>query len=233
VYNAALPADSKPEWLFWRAPDDERALSDHTRGDGMTEEVDPSRRQFLTAATLATGAIGTAFAIAPFIASWKPSARAKALGAPVEVDVSKLDPGAMMTVQWRKQPVWIVHRTKEMLERLPENDPELKDPKSDDSDQPSYAHNEERARKPQYLVLLGTCTHLGCLPKQRFAVGVGEGGPDWPGGWFCVCHGSRFDMAGRVFQGSPAAVNLRVPPYDFINETRILVGEDKASKGAA
>jgi ubiquinol-cytochrome c reductase iron-sulfur subunit len=233
VYNAALPADSKPEWLFWRAPDDERALSDHTRGDGMTEEVDPSRRQFLTAATLATGAIGTAFAIAPFIASWKPSARAKALGAPVEIDVSKLDPGAMMTVQWRKQPVWIVHRTKEMLDRLPENDPELKDPKSDDSDQPSYAHNEERARKPRYLVLLGTCTHLGCLPKQRFAVGVGEGGPDWPGGWFCVCHGSRFDMAGRVVQGSPAAVNLRVPPYDFINETRILVGEDKASKGAA
>jgi ubiquinol-cytochrome c reductase iron-sulfur subunit len=200
----------------------------------MTEEVDPSRRQFLTAATMATGAIGTAFAIAPFVASWKPSARAKALGAPIEVDISKLEAGAMMAVQWRNQPVWIVRRTKEMLDRLTANDHNLKDPKSDSSDQPPYAHNEQRARKPEYLVLLGTCTHLGCLPKQRFAVGVGEGGPDWPGGWFCVCHGSRFDMAGRVFQGSPAAVNLRVPPYDFINDTKILVGADEAPhKGAA
>jgi ubiquinol-cytochrome c reductase iron-sulfur subunit len=200
----------------------------------MTEEVDPSRRQFLTAATMATGAIGTAFAIAPFVASWKPSARAKALGAPIEVDISKLEAGAMMAVQWRNQPVWIVRRTKEMLDRLTANDSNLKDPKSDSSDQPPYAHNEQRARKPEYLVLLGTCTHLGCLPKQRFAVGVGEGGPDWPGGWFCVCHGSRFDMAGRVFQGSPAAVNLRGPPYDFINDTKILVGADEAPhKGAA
>jgi ubiquinol-cytochrome c reductase iron-sulfur subunit len=201
----------------------------------MSEEVDPSRRQFLTAATMATGAIGVAFAIAPFVASWKPSARAKALGAPVEVDIGKLDPGAMMTVQWRKQPIWIVRRTKEMLDRLSVNDSHLKDPKSDNLDQqPAYAHNEERSRKPEFLVLIGTCTHLGCLPKQRFAVGVGEGGPDWPGGWFCVCHGSRFDMAGRVFQGSPAPMNLRVPPYDFISDTRILVGADQAPrKGAA
>jgi ubiquinol-cytochrome c reductase iron-sulfur subunit len=196
----------------------------------MSDEVDPSRRQFLTAATMATGAIGAVFAVAPFVASWKPSARAMALGAPVEVDISKLEAGAMMTVQWRRQPIWIVHRTKEMLDRLQVNDPRLKDPKSENSDQPSYARNEERARKPEYLVLIGTCTHLGCLPKQRFAVGVGEGGPDWPGGWFCVCHGSRFDLAGRVFDGSPAPVNLRVPPYDFISDTRILVGADAAPK---
>ena len=190
----------------------------------MTEEVDPSRRQFLTAATMATGAIGTAFAIAPFIASWKPSARAKALGAPVEVDISKLDAGAMMTVQWRKQPVWIVHRTKELLDRLQANDSTLKDPKSDSSDQPPYAHNEQRARKPEYLVLLGTCTHLGCLPKQRFAVGVGEGGPDWPGGWFCVSHGSRFDLAGRVFKNVPAPRNLEIPESRYVNETRVVIG---------
>ena len=196
----------------------------------MSEEVDPSRRQFLTVATMATGAIGAVFAAAPFVASWKPSARAMALGAPVEVDVSKLEAGAMMTVQWRRQPVWIVHRTKEMLDRLQVNDPKLKDPKSEKSEQPSYARNEERARKPEYLVLVGTCTHLGCLPKQRFAVGVGEGGPEWPGGWFCVCHGSRFDLAGRVFEGSPAPVNLRVPPYDFIGDAKILIGADTAPK---
>jgi len=196
-------------------------------------EVDEGRRKFLTAATIATGAVGAAFAAVPFVASWAPSARAKALGAPVEVDVSTLEPGGMLTVQWRKQPVWIVRRTRDMLERLPALDDTLKDPASESSDQPSYAKNEYRSRKPELLVLVGTCTHLGCLPKQRFQVGVGEGGANWPGGFFCVCHGSKFDLAGRVFDGSPAAANLRVPPYAFVSDALILVGADEAQTGAA
>src|SRR5262245_35101652 len=155
----------------------------------MADDVDQGRRKFLTGATWTTGAIGAAFVAVPFGASWAPSARAKALGAPVEVDSSTLEPGAMMTVQWRKEPVWIVRRTEDMLDRLPANDANLKDPKSDDSDQPDYARNEWRARNPEILILRGTCTHLGCLPKQRFQIGVGEGGPNWPGGFFCVCHG--------------------------------------------
>jgi ubiquinol-cytochrome c reductase iron-sulfur subunit len=200
----------------------------------MSEEVDKSRRQFLTAATVTTGAVGAVFAATPFVLSWQPSVRARALGAPIEVDVSKLEPGAVLTVQWRKQPVWIVHRTPEMLEQLTRNTSLLKDPDSSKSTQPEYARNEARARKADYLVLIGTCTHLGCLPKARFQMGVGEGGPEWPGGWFCVCHGSRFDMAGRVFKESPASANLSVPPYDYINDTTIIVGADQApAKGAA
>lgn len=196
----------------------------------MSEDVDQGRRKFLTAATIATGAVGAAFAAVPFLASWAPSARAKALGAPVEVDISALEPGMLTTVQWRRQPVWVVRRTRDMLDRLAALDPKLKDPESEDSDQPPYARNEGRARNPEYLVLVSICTHLGCLPKQRFQVGVGEGGPDWPGGFFCVCHGSRFDMAGRVFKGSPAAANLKVPPYTFIDDKTILIGADEAAK---
>lgn len=196
----------------------------------MSEDVDQGRRKFLTGATWATGAIGAAFAAVPFVASWAPSARAKALGAPVEVDIGTLEPGAMMTVMWRREPVWIVRRTKDMLDRLGQNDPNLKDPKSEDSEQPDYARNEARARNPEILVLRGTCTHLGCLPKQRFKMGVGEGGPNWPGGFFCVCHGSKFDMAGRVFDDSPATANLRVPPYAFIGDTKVVIGVDEAPK---
>jgi ubiquinol-cytochrome c reductase iron-sulfur subunit len=200
----------------------------------MSDEVDKSRRHFLTVATMTTGAVGAVFAATPFVASWQPSARARALGAPVEVDISKLDPGAMLTVQWRRQPIWIIRRTKEMLDQLSRNDSKLKDPASGKSEQPEYAHNETRARKPEFLVLIGTCTHLGCLPKSRFQVGVGEGGPDWPGGFFCVCHGSKFDLAGRVFKESPASTNLRVPPYDYISDTVIIVGADSApAKGVA
>lgn len=200
----------------------------------MTDEVDRSRRQFLTAATATTGAVGVVFAATPFVLSWQPSARARALGAPIEVDLSRLEPGAMLTVQWRKQPVWIVRRTKEMLDRLARLTASLKDPESLSSEQPAYAQNEARARRPEYLVLIGTCTHLGCLPKSRFQVGVGEGGADWPGGFFCVCHGSRFDMAGRVFKESPASTNLRVPPYDYISDTMIIIGADTApATGAA
>jgi ubiquinol-cytochrome c reductase iron-sulfur subunit len=202
----------------------------------MSDEVDKSRRHFLTAATAGMGAVGVVFTAVPFIESWKPSARAKALGAPVEVDLAKLEPGAMLTVMWRGSPIYIVHRTKEMLDRLAGNDPNLRDPASDESDQPLYAKNETRAREPEYLVVIGTCTHLGCLPKTRFEPGSVQidvpGG--WPGGFFCPCHGSKFDLAGRVFKGVPAPTNLRVPPYAFRDKTMLIVGVDDANqKGVA
>lgn len=197
-------------------------------------EIDQSRRRFLTAATVATGAVGTVFAVTPFIKSWNPSERARALGAPTEVDVSKLEPGQMMIVTWRKQPIYIVNRTPAMVEALPQNDTELKDPTSADSDQPAYTHNEMRSIKPGYLVLVGTCTHLGCLPKQHFERGDASLGANWPGGFFCPCHGSRFDLAGRVFAGSPASVNLRVPPHEYRDAHTLVIGVDPgAAKGVA
>lgn len=195
------------------------------------QEVDQSRRRFLTAATVATGAVGTVFAITPFIKSWNPSERARSLGAPAEVDVTKIEPGQMVIVTWRKQPIYIVHRTPEMVAGLPQNDSRLKDPTSSESDQPPYAKNEMRSVKPEYLVLIGICTHLGCLPKQHFERGDASLGADWPGGFFCPCHGSKFDMAGRVMAGSPASVNLRVPPYEFQGDT-LVIGVDP-QKGVA
>ena len=195
------------------------------------DEVDQSRRKFLTTATVATGAVGAAFAAVPFISSWAPSERAKAAGAPVELDVSKVDPGQMAIVTWRRSPIYVVRRTPEMVGQLKGHDDLLKDKDSADSDQPDYAKNEFRARLPEVLVLIGTCTHLGCLPKQRFEAGMAEMGPTWPGGFFCPCHGSRFDLAGRVFNGSPASVNLRVPPYQYPNEKTLRVGADE--KGTA
>jgi ubiquinol-cytochrome c reductase iron-sulfur subunit len=201
----------------------------------MSDEVDKSRRNFLTAATAGMGAVGVAFTAVPFISSWAPSERAKALGAPVEVDISKLEPGAMMTVMWRGSPIYIVHRTKEMLDQLAVNDTNLRDPSSQESEQPAYAKNEARARDPQYLVLIGTCTHLGCLPKNRFEPGTVDinlpGG--WPGGFFCPCHGSKFDMAGRVFKDVPAPINLRVPPYSFKGPAQLIVGLDENEKQGA
>jgi ubiquinol-cytochrome c reductase iron-sulfur subunit len=201
---------------------------------GETPEVDRSRRKFLTAATTATGAIGAAFMLTPFISSWKPSERARALGAPVELDVSKLEPGQMTTLTWRKQQIYVVRRTPEMVASLPGHDSMLKDPTSSQSDQPAYAKNQIRARKPELLVLIGNCTHLGCLPKPRFEPALPELGASWPGGFFCPCHGSRFDLAGRVFDGSPASVNLRVPPYAFANDHTLIIGVDNpAEKGVA
>jgi ubiquinol-cytochrome c reductase iron-sulfur subunit len=199
------------------------------------DELDTGRRKFLTIATTATAAAGAAFALAPFIASWKPSERARALGAPAEFDVSKLEAGQMATLTWRKQQIYIVHRTPEMVASLTKVTDELKDPASESSTQPEYAANPARARKPQYLVLVGTCTHLGCLPKPRFEAAQPDLGANWPGGFFCPCHGSKFDLAGRVFQGSPASVNLSVPPYSFTNDTTLVVGVDEtnASAGAA
>jgi ubiquinol-cytochrome c reductase iron-sulfur subunit len=195
------------------------------------QEVDQSRRRFLTAATVATGAVGAAFAITPFIKSWNPSERARALGAPTEVDVSKIEPGQMVVTSWRKQAIYVVHRTPEMVAALPQNDARLKDPASADSEQPDYAKNEMRSAKADYLVLIGICTHLGCLPKQHFERGDAALGADWPGGFFCPCHGSKFDLAGRVFEGSPASVNLRVPPYEYRGDT-LVIGVD-AQKGVA
>jgi ubiquinol-cytochrome c reductase iron-sulfur subunit len=192
----------------------------------MTDQVDTGRRYFLTVATAATGAVGAVFALTPFLASWKPSARAKAMGAPVEVDISKLEPGALMKIEWRGKAVYIVHRTPEMIAGLKNVDGRLRDPQSADSDQPAFAKNEARALKPEYLVLVGVCTHLGCAPLDKFTPGDVTVSADWPGGFFCPCHGSKFDMSGRVFQGVPAPLNLPVPPYKFASDTRIVIGAD-------
>jgi ubiquinol-cytochrome c reductase iron-sulfur subunit len=193
------------------------------------DEVDLSRRKFLTRATIATGAVGAVFAAVPFIESWSPSERARAAGAPVTLDLSKLDPGQMATPVWRRQPIYVVRRTPDMVSRIAGHDADLKDPHSKDSKQPPYASNDLRSRTAEFLVLIGICTHLGCLPKQRFA--AGELYPSWPGGFHCPCHGSRFDLAGRVFDGSPASVNLVVPPYSYPKENLLLIGADE--KGVA
>ena len=196
------------------------------------DDVDLSRRKFLTSATIGVGAVGAVLAAVPFVASWQPSERAKALGVPTEFDLSKLDPGQMAIILWRKQPIYVVRRTPEMVGSLKGHDDQLKDPNSDNTDQqPDYAKNPIRARKPEILVLIGICTHLGCLPKQHFAAGDPELGATWPGGYLCPCHGSRFDLAGRVFDGSPASKNLLVPPYSFPSENRLIVGVDE--KGEA
>jgi ubiquinol-cytochrome c reductase iron-sulfur subunit len=199
----------------------------------MSEGVDRDKRRFLTLLTTGVGAVGAAFAATPFVLSMTPSARARASGAPVEVDISKLELGQMLTVEWRGKPVWILRRTKDMLERLPGLSPLLVDPESKVSDQqPPYAQNIDRSIKPEILVLLGVCTHLGCSPLEKFQVGPASGmGEDWPGGFFCPCHGSKFDLAGRVYKNVPAPRNLPVPPYMFVSDTKILIGEDK--KGAA
>jgi len=199
------------------------------------ELVDADRRKFLTAATSATAAVGVVFAASPFIASWQPSERARALGAPVTVDLSKLEVGQMITPMWRRQPIYIFRRPPELVAQLAAHDGRLKDPKSADSEQPAYAMNERRSRRDDIAVLIGVCTHLGCLPKQRFEPGDAQLGTDWPGGFLCPCHGSRFDLAGRVFSGSPASVNLRIPPYSFPDENTLIIGEDGTStaSGAA
>ena len=197
------------------------------------QDIDLSRRKFLTAATAATAATGAVFAAVPFIASWKPSERARAMGAPTEIDLTKLEPGQMVVSTWRRQPVYVVRRTPEMVAGLPQLDPQLKDPKSAESDQPDYAKNEARSLKADYLVVFATCTHLGCLPKQHFTPGDPVVGADWPGGFFCPCHGSRFDLAGRVFSGSPASTNLRIPPHRYEQESLLVIGVDTAAGAAA
>jgi ubiquinol-cytochrome c reductase iron-sulfur subunit len=192
----------------------------------MTENADLERRHFLIAATTVMGGAGVAAAAVPFVASFKPSARALALGAPVEVDISNVEPGAMIKVEWRGRAVMVVNRTAAMLGTLDEIAPRLRDPGSSESIQPEYATNEYRSRRPDLLVVEGVCTHLGCAPIPRFEVAPADLGEDWIGGFYCPCHGSRFDLAGRVFQGVPAPTNLTVPPYAFIDDSTLVIGAD-------
>lgn len=194
-------------------------------------EVDRKKRRFLIAATSAVGGMAAVATAVPFVMSMMPSQRARAAGAPVEVDIGKIDPGALLTVEWRGKPVWIVNRTPDMLALLPKHDARLKDPTSSEPQQPSYCKNATRSIKPQYLVAVGICTHLGCSPTYRKEVGAADIGSDWPGGFFCPCHGSKFDLAARVFKDVPAPLNLVIPPYKYMTDTRLLVGAD--DKGAA
>ena len=194
-----------------------------------TEGVDTSKRRFLTAAATVVGGAGAVAVAIPFVSSMQPSARAQAAGAPVEADISKLEPGQRITVEWRGKPVWIVRRTERILKDLPTLDDRLRDPDSREEQQPPYAANPTRSIKPEYLVVVGICTHLGCSPTFRPEVAPEDLGPEWKGGFFCPCHGSRFDLAGRVFQGVPAPLNLVVPPHRYLSDTRILIGEDQGA----
>ncbi|HSI29268.1 MAG: ubiquinol-cytochrome c reductase iron-sulfur subunit [Methylophilus sp.] len=188
-------------------------------------EVDLQKRDFLVKATAATGAVGVAAVAVPFVGSMLPSERAKAAGAPVEIDISKLKPGEKMTAEWRGQPVWIVRRSPEMMAILDKHDADLSDPNMEVPQQPEYCKNKARAIKPEFAVMLGTCTHLGCSPNDNFSQTA-----EWPGGFICPCHGSKFDLTGRVFKGSPAPTNLIVPPHQYLTETTILVGDDKKAE---
>lgn len=194
-----------------------------------TVGVNKARRRVLVAATSVVGAVGAGYALVPFIAAWNPSAAARAAGAPVEVDVSRLEPGALLRVEWRGQPIWVVHRTESMLEVLPTLDPSLADPESAMSTQPDYCRNPVRSIKPEYFVAIGICTHLGCSPSYRPDVAPDDLGERWRGGFFCVCHGSWFDLAGRVYRGVPAPTNLVIPRHMYLNDTTILVGEDEGA----
>ncbi|MDR2876160.1 MAG: ubiquinol-cytochrome c reductase iron-sulfur subunit [Methylobacillus sp.] len=193
------------------------------------QEVDQSKRRFLIAATAVAGGVATAAVATPFVMSMLPSERAKAAGAPVEVDISKIEPGSMITAEWRGKPVWLINRTDEMLAQLDKIDAKLlNDPKLDVPQQPDYAKNPTRSIKPNLMVMLGICTHLGCSPTSKLKPGGEEGmGNDWPGGFYCPCHGSKFDLEGRVFAGSPAPINLEVPPHKYLSDTRLLIGADK------
>ena len=192
--------------------------------------VDTGRRTWV-AITAGAGALAGAAVAVPFVSAFAPSERAKAAGAAVEADIGGLKPGEMMTVEWRGKPVWIVRRTPAQLQALPKLDAQLADPKSarkPDELTPAYARNENRSRKPEYLVVVGICSHLGCSPSEKFAIGAQPSLPDdWQGGFLCPCHGSTFDMAGRVYKNKPAPDNLEVPPHVFLTDTRLLIGEDK------
>jgi ubiquinol-cytochrome c reductase iron-sulfur subunit len=195
------------------------------------KKVDKTRRNLVVATSVVGGAAGAAAAV-PFVASMLPSERARAAGAPVEVDLSRIAPGELAVIEWRGKPVWVIKRTKEMLASLKSAESRLSDPGSKASEQPKYAENEYRSAKPDIMVMEGVCTHLGCSPQLKAADAKGEMGSDWVGGFYCPCHGSKFDLAGRVFRGAPAPVNLKVPPYTFVSETKLVIGEDEKTKGA-
>ncbi|QDQ26481.1 ubiquinol-cytochrome c reductase iron-sulfur subunit [Chitinimonas arctica] len=194
----------------------------------MTNQVDNSKRRFLTLATGAVGGVAVVGVATPFIASFFPSERAKAAGAPVEVDISKLEPGQKIDVEWRGKPVWVVNRTKEMIDNMAKIEGKLVDPASAKSEQPEYANNKLRSRADHanIWIALGVCTHLGCSPSFRPDLAPADLGADWVGGFYCPCHGSKFDLAGRVYSGVPAPTNLVIPPYKYLTATTVRVGED-------
>ncbi|WP_455375867.1 ubiquinol-cytochrome c reductase iron-sulfur subunit [Kaarinaea lacus] len=191
------------------------------------DEIDYRRRRILTGAATAVGGVGVAYVAVPFILSMDPSLKAQAAGAPIDVDVSKLKVGQLMTVEWRGKPIWILRRNQEMLDRMNQLNDQLRDPGSDElSQQPVYAKNSYRSIKPEIMVMEGICTHLGCAPTFRPEIAPADLGAGWKGGFFCPCHGSRYDLSGRVYAGVPAPSNLKVPPYRFVTDTRIMIGVD-------
>ncbi|MFZ2725934.1 MAG: ubiquinol-cytochrome c reductase iron-sulfur subunit [Methylococcaceae bacterium] len=189
------------------------------------EGVDQGKRQFLTSALTVVGAVGTGYLAIPFLAQMQPSVKAMAAGAPVEIDLSKMETGQLIRVAWRGKPVWVLHRTPEVLATLATLTNELRDPQSEESLQPPSSKNAGRSIKPEVFVAVGLCTHLGCSPTFRPEVAPHDLGEKWKGGFFCPCHGSWFDLAGRVYQGVPAPTNLEIPPYRYITDTRLIVGE--------
>jgi len=192
--------------------------------------VNKSRRNLLIGATSVVGAVGAVGVAVPFVGSWNPSARAKAAGASVKVNISKIEPGQMITEEWRGKPVYIVRRTQAALEGLTTIESMLRDPKSETPQQPAYAKNQARSIKPEFALLLGVCTHLGCAPLFRPDVGAADlGGEKWQGGFFCPCHGSKYDLAGRVFTGVPAPLNLEVPKHMYESDNIVIIGEDKGA----
>ena len=194
----------------------------------VREDVDDNRRRLLIVATGVAGAAVAGGVAAPFLASWFPSARALAAGAPVEADISKMEAGQQITIEWRGKPVWVLKRTPEMLEGLTKHDPLLVDPESKNADQPKYITGPTRSIKPEVFVAVGVCTHLGCSPTLKKEIGAASDmGADWPGGYYCPCHNSRFDLSARVFKGSPAPKNLVIPPHHYPNENVVVVGEDQ------
>jgi len=193
------------------------------------QKVDKTRRNLVVATSVVGGAASVG-AAAPFFASMLPSERARAAGAPIEVDISAIAPGELKVYEWRGKPVWVIRRTDAMLEAIRKSDPKLSDPKSEVLQQPAYAQNEFRSIKPHVMVVVGVCTHLGCSPQEKRIDDKAEMGADWLGGFYCPCHGSKFDFAGRVYKGSPAPTNLVVPPYKYLSDNTLVVGEDK--KGA-
>ena len=203
-------------------------MNEHDKSDPKLNKT----RRNLVVATSVVGGVATVGAAVPFVASMWPSERARAAGAPVSINATSLAPGELAVVEWRGKPVWVLRRSKEMIESLKTDEARLSDPQSKASEQPKYAENEYRSAKPDLLVLVGVCTHLGCSPQEKPASAKAEMGADWPGGFYCPCHGSKFDFAGRVFKGSPAPTNLTVPPYTVLADGTVVIGEDDKTKGA-
>jgi ubiquinol-cytochrome c reductase iron-sulfur subunit len=211
------------EWQLDMATDVARPVGMSTDDDALARH---KRRRFLIGATTVVGGIGAVAAATPFVMSFWPSERAKAAGAPVEIDISKLEPGQKVNAEWRGKVTWVINRTPEMLAMLPKLDDRVADPKSEVDHQPSYCKNENRSIKPNLFVAVGICTHLGCSPTFRPEIAPADLGADWPGGFFCPCHQSKFDLAGRVFKGVPAPTNLVVPPHRYASDTKVVIGED-------